>query len=56
MLAAAGLQGDSKLHPGSCLALELLAKSKDKEGQEFSAVDGLQGGQVSELLPYCAFT
>lgn len=37
MLAAAGLQGDSKLHPGSSLALELIAKSKDKEGQEFSS-------------------
>lgn len=46
MLAAAGLQGDSKLHPGSSLPLELIAKSKDKEGQEFSAVNGLQGGQV----------
>lgn len=50
MLAAAGLQGDGKLHPGSSLALELIAKSKDKEGWELSAVNGLQGGQVLVIV------
>lgn len=43
------LQG-SEATASYTLALELIAKSKDKEGQEFSAVDGLKGGQVSGIV------